>query len=111
MMTGEEVKTLITQRSYDCENPDRVNGGHYWGFHPDSETALSKFTDNRGETTRAKGKLRYESDAVCVSWDRKDWNSSCYEFWRDGDVLRTWDKRNRKDLCVGKVVDGNPYDL
>ena len=107
-LTGEEIKILITQRTLECENTGR---GHYWGFHPNAETATAKYTDNHGKTTLAKAKLTYTSDTVCPTWDNKDWNSSCSEFWREGDVIRTVIKKNRKDRCIGKVVDGNPYGL
>ena len=107
-MTGEEIKMLITQRTLECEDTAR---GRYWGFHPDAETATAKYTDNHGTSTLAKAKMTYTSDTVCPTWNNKDWSSHCSEFWREGDVIRAVNKKNRKDRCIGKMVDGNPYGL
>jgi hypothetical protein len=108
-LTGAEIKALIEGRTYECTGRD----GLYVAYYPNANTALVSFTDYDGRNVRVKGVLRYESDAVCMTWDRPDWKNSCFRFYREGDAVRSVKQAEsaRSDECVGKVINGNPRRL
>ena len=105
-LTGDEIKALLTGRTYECEG----RYGTYAAYYPNAESVVVNFAGLDGGSVRVKGTLRYESDAVCITWSRPDWGKGCYGFYREGDAVRSIKQTEsaRQDECVGKVVDGNP---
>ena len=108
-LTGAEIKALLEGRTYECKGRD----GLYVAYYPNANTAVLSFTDYDGRNVRLKGALRYESDTVCVTWNRPDWGNSCYGFYREGEMVRSVRRSEsaRIDDCVGKVIEGNPRRL
>jgi hypothetical protein len=105
-LTGDEIKALLTGRTYECEG----RYGSYSAYYANADSVVVNYADYDGGSQRVKGALRYESDALCVTWSRTDWGKGCYAFYREGDAVRAVKQTNsaRKDECLGKVVDGNP---
>ena len=108
VMTGEEIKNLITQHTVEATNS---RGGLYRGYHPDSETALGRMTESNGETYDVKGRMTFKGQAVCVVWNRKGWGNSCYQYVQDGDKFVWKNLNDRNDYGTLKVIDGNPFGL
>ena len=108
LMTGEEIKTLITHRSIEGTNS---LGGHYLVYYPDSETLVLRYTEPNGPTTDVKGRLTYKAHAYCVAWNRKDWGNQCYRFERDGEEIVYRNMKDKKEFGPIKMLDGNPFGL
>jgi hypothetical protein len=108
VMTGEEIKNLITRHSIEARN---FRGGLYRGYHPDSETALGLMSQLNGETFDVKGRMTFKGQAVCVAWNRKDWGNNCYQYVQDGDRFVWRNLNDRNEYGTLKVLDGNPFGL
>jgi hypothetical protein len=105
-LTGDEIKALLTGRTYECEG----RYGTYAAYYPNADSVVVNFAPYDGGSVRVNGALRYEADAVCVTWSRPDWGKGCYAFYHEGAAVRAIKQTEsaRQDECLGRVVDGNP---
>ena len=108
LMTGEEMKALITGNTVEGTN---VAGNHYQAYHPDGEHVVLKFTERKGKTSMTKGSMTTEAKAMCTTWDRKDWGRQCYQYEREGDKVVYRNVKDKNDTGPVNVLKGNPYNL
>ena len=108
MLTGDEIKSLISGRTGEGRNSDGYDVKYY--NSPDGK--VSATAAKGGKTYSSAGTWEIQGNTVCAKWANKDWKATCSSLAKNGQSYAIKPTTSGSaSTPAAKLIDGNPYNL
>ena len=108
LLTGEEIRSLISGRTVEGKNSDAQNVKAY--NSPDG--TVSAVSAKGDKTYASTGTWEIQGNTICAKWDNKDWKPGCSTVTKNGEnYLFKPTVSGIPSIPAAKLVDGNPHNL